>query len=118
MESIFNGTVPALRWLTAHDDAKGDCTMRQLLLAAAVGATALMSGYGTAVAQVAIEVPGAGVYVGPTYYDDDYAPRYYRDHRYYDDAYETRARERRNDRNLCGRYAYWDGNACQPGRRP
>ena len=92
--------------------------MRQLFLAAAVGATALMSGYGTAVAQVAIEVPGAGVYVGPTYYDDDYAPRYYRDYRYYDDAYETRARERRNDRNLCGRYAYWDGNACQPGRRP
>jgi hypothetical protein len=103
MESIFNGTVPALRWLTAHDDAKGDCTMRQLFLA---------------VAQVAVEVPGAGVYVGPTHYDDGYASRYHRDYRYYDDAYETRARERRNDRNLCGRYAYWDGNACQPGRRP
>ena len=41
--------------------------MRQLMLAIAVGATALMSGYGAAVAQVAIEVPGAGVYVGPTY---------------------------------------------------
>ena len=97
--------------------------MRRLILAAAVGGTALMSGYGTAVAQVAIEVPGAGVYVGPTHDDDDYyAPRYYRSHRYYryydDDAYRTRARERRSDRNLCGRYAYFDGNACQPGRRP
>jgi hypothetical protein len=93
--------------------------MRQLMLAIAVGATALTSGYGAAVAQVAIEVPGAGVYVGPTHYDDDYyARRYYRDYRYNDNAYETRARERRNDRNLCGRYAYWDGNSCQPGRRP
>jgi hypothetical protein len=41
--------------------------MRHLFLTAAVGGTALMSGYGAAVAQVAIEVPGAGVYVGPTY---------------------------------------------------
>jgi hypothetical protein len=66
--------------------------MRQLLLAAAVGGTALLSG--TAVAQVAMEVPGAGVYIGPSHYDDDdyYAPRYYRDYRYYDDAYRTRAR--------------------------
>jgi len=97
--------------------------MRQLMLAAALGATALMSGYGTAVAQVAIEVPGAGVYLGPTYYDDDddyyFAPSYrYREYRYYYDGPRTRARERRNDRTLCGRYSYWDGNACQPGRRP
>jgi hypothetical protein len=93
--------------------------MRQLMLAIAVGATALTSGYGASVAQVAIEVPGASVYVGQTHYDDDYyTRRYYRDYRYYDNAYETRARERRNDRNLCGRYAYWDGNSCQPGRRP
>ena len=93
--------------------------MRQLLLVAAVGGTALMSGYGTAFAQVAIEVPGAGVYVGPTYYDDDHnGRRYYRGYRYYDDTYSTRARERRTDRNLCGRRGYWDGNACQPGRRP
>ena len=74
--------------------------MHQRFLAAAVGAIALMSGYGAAVAQVAVEVPGAGVYVGPTYSYDDYAPRYYRDYRYYDDSYRTRARERRNDRNL------------------
>lgn len=95
--------------------------MRKLLLSAGVGGMALMWGYGTAVAQVAIEVPGAAVYVGPTHYGDDYssyAPRYYRDYRYYDDAYYTRARERRMDRKLCGRYAYFDGNACQPGRRP
>jgi hypothetical protein len=92
--------------------------MHQRFLAAAVGVIALMSGYGAAVAQVAVEVPGAGVYVGPTYSYDDYAPRYYRDYRYYDDSYRTRARERRNDRNLCGRYSYWDGNSCQPGRRP
>lgn len=93
--------------------------MRRLMLAAAVGGTALMSGYGTAVAQVAIEVPGFGVYLGPTYDDDDYyAPRYYRGYRYYDDGYRTRAHERRVDRGLCGRHAYFDGNACQPGRRP
>ena len=95
--------------------------MRQLLLTAIVGGTALMSGYGAAVAQVAIEVPGAGVYVGPNYYDDDdyYSdrPSYYRGYRYYDDGYRWR-RELRSDRNLCGDYAYWDGNACQPGRRP
>jgi len=92
--------------------------MHQRFLAAAVGAIALMSGYGAAVAQVAVEVPGAGLHVGPTYSYDDYAPHYYRDYRYYDDSYRTRARERRNDRNLCGRYSYWDGNSCQPGRRP
>ena len=96
--------------------------MRQLLLAAAVGGAALMSGYGTAIAQIAIEVPGAGVYVGPTYHDDDdyYSRRDYRDYRgyrYYDDTYR-RGRQLRSDRNLCGRHAHFDGNACQPGRRP
>ena len=35
--------------------------MRNLFLAAAVGGAALMSGYGTAVAQVAIGVPGAAI---------------------------------------------------------
>jgi len=91
-----------------------------MLLAAAMGGTALMSGYCTAAAQVAIEVPGAGLYVGPTYYDDyySYGPRYYRGYRYYDDSYHVRSRQRRSDRNQCGRYAYWDGNACQLGRRP
>ena len=95
--------------------------MRQLLLTATVGATALMSGYGAAVAQVAIEVPRAGLYIGPSHYDDDYyyshGPRYDRGYRYYNDSYRWR-RQPRSDRNLCGRYAYWDGNACQPGRRP
>ncbi|HEY7245758.1 MAG TPA: hypothetical protein VH678_17950 [Xanthobacteraceae bacterium] len=92
--------------------------MRQFLLAAAVGGIALMSGYGTAVAQVAIEVPGAGVYIGPTYHDGYYyAPRHYREYRYYDD-YRTGARQRRIDRQFCGRHAYWDGNTCQPGWRP
>jgi hypothetical protein len=93
--------------------------MRQLLLAAAVGGTALMSGYGTSVAQVAIEVPGAGVYVGPTYHDRYYyGPRYYREYPYYDDDYyRTRSRQRRIDFQNCGRHAYWDGNTCQPGRR-
>jgi hypothetical protein len=93
--------------------------MRQFLLSAAVGGIALMSGYGTAAAQVAIEVPGAGVYVGPAYRDGYYyAPPYYREYRYYGDDYRSRGRERRIDRSFCGRYAYWDGNTCQPGRRP
>ena len=95
--------------------------MRQLLLAAIVGGTAVMSGFDTAVAQVVIEVPGAGVYLGPTYHHDHYysshGPRYYRGYRYYDDTYRG-GRQLRSDRHLCGRYAYWDGNACQPGRRP
>jgi hypothetical protein len=96
--------------------------MRRLMLAAAVGGTALMSAYGIAVAQVAIELPGAGFYVGPIYYGDDYDydygydRRYYhRGYRYYDGTY--RRGQLRSDFNLCGRYAYWDGHACQPGRR-
>ena len=95
--------------------------MRRQLLATAVGGFALMSGYGAATGQVAFEVPGVGLYIGPTYHDDYYDYRYdrshygYRDYRY---DYPARARERRNDRIVCGRYSYWDGNACQPGRRP
>jgi hypothetical protein len=94
--------------------------MRRQLLATAVGGIALMSGYGAATGQVAFEVPGVGLYIGPTFHDD-YDYRYdrshygYRDYRY---DYPARARERRNDRIVCGRYSYWDGNACQPGRRP
>jgi hypothetical protein len=96
--------------------------MRNLFLAAAVGGAALMSSYGTAAAQVAIGVPGAGFYVGPTYYDDDddnysHRPRYYRGYRYNDENYGGH-RQLRSDFNLCGRSAYYDGNACQPGRRP
>jgi hypothetical protein len=96
--------------------------MRNLLLAAAVGGAALMSGYGTAAAQVAIDVPGAGFYVGPTYHDEDddnysRGPRYYRGDRYYNDTYRGH-RQLRSDFSVCGRYSYFDGNACQPGRRP
>jgi hypothetical protein len=98
--------------------------MRHLMLAAAVSGAALMAGYGTAAAQVAIEIPGAGVYVGPGY-DDGYYSEYggrrtygYRSYRYYDDAYDTRARERHLDRGRCGRNAFWNGEACVAGRRP
>jgi hypothetical protein len=106
--------------MTQHNP-KGDTTMCRLLLAAAMGGIALMSAYGTAGAQDIIEGPRGGVYIGPTYHDDyydyGYSRRYYgyRDFRY---DYPARARERRNDRIICGRYSYWDGNACQPGRRP
>lgn len=95
--------------------------MRNLLLAATVGVAALMSGYGTAAAQFVIEVPDAGLYFGPTYEDDDdeesYGSNYSRDYRYADDTYRGR-RQLRSDFNQCGYYAYWDGNACQPGSRP
>ena len=96
--------------------------IRNLFLATAVGVAALMSGYGTAAAQFGIQIPGAGVYVGPNYYydddNDDYSRgnRYYRGYRHHDDTY--RGRQLRSDRNLCGRNAYHDGNACQLGRRP
>jgi hypothetical protein len=102
--------------------------MRRLMLAAALSGSALMAGYGTAAAQVAVEIPGAGLYIGPTYhYDDDYyyddGPtvyryRHYRHYRYYDDSYRTRSHQRRVDRSTCPRHHYWDGNACQLGRRP
>ena len=94
--------------------------IRNLFVAIAVGVAALLSGYGTAVAQFGIEVPGAGVYVGQNYYDDDNYPRgsrYYRGDRYYNDNYRGH-RQLRSDFSACGRYAYFDGNACQPGRRP
>jgi hypothetical protein len=85
--------------------------MRKLLLAAAVSATALTAGYGAASAQVAIETPNGGVYIGPTY-----DPYYYG---YYDtyDGYDVRARNRYRDRDLCGRNAHWNGEVCLPGRR-
>ena len=98
--------------------------MRRLMLAAALSGGTLMVGYGTAAAQVALEFPGAGVYVGPGYYYDD---DYYHDDRYYygptygyhRDRRDSRSgHERRRDRTVCGRYSYFDGSNCQPGRRP
>jgi hypothetical protein len=47
-----------------------------------------------------------------------HCPRYrYRGY-FYRDSDSRTWRERRRDRTVCGRYSYWDGNACQPGRRP
>ena len=54
--------------------------MRRQLLATAVGGIALMSGYGAATGQVAFEVPGVGLYIGPTYHDDYYDYRHDRSH--------------------------------------
>jgi hypothetical protein len=97
--------------------------MRQLMMAAAVSGAALLAFHGTASAQLAIETPAGGVYVGPSYYNDyyyePYGPRVYG--YYYDDydrGYRTRARERYSDRQKCGRRAYWDGQTCLPGYRP
>jgi len=95
--------------------------MRELMLAAAVSGMALVAGFAPANAQLAIEVPGAGVYVGPTYQDDyyyePYGPRVY-GYSDYDRGYRNRARERYSDREKCGRRAYWDGQVCLPGYRP
>ncbi|MFZ1101300.1 MAG: hypothetical protein WAN86_00185 [Hyphomicrobiaceae bacterium] len=99
--------------------------MRQLILAAVMSGATLVTGHGIASAQVAIELPGGGVYFGPNYYDDDddydyrdrRVYRYYGDDRYDDDTYRGR-RQLRSDFNQCGYNAYWDGNACQLGRRP
>lgn len=98
--------------------------MRQLVLAAAVSGTALFAGIGAANAQLAIETPAGGVYVGPAY-NDYYYDRYYyepapRAYGYYDydPGYGTRAREHYQDRQRCGRNAFWDGQQCVAGRRP
>jgi hypothetical protein len=85
--------------------------MRKLLLAAAAAATTLTAGYGAASAQVAIETPRGGVYVGPAY-----DPYYYDEYGYYD-GYEVRSRQRYRDRTLCGWNAHWNGEVCLPGRR-
>jgi hypothetical protein len=47
-----------------------------------------------------------------------HCPRYrYRGY-YYSDHDSRGWRERRRDRTVCGRNSYWDGSACQRGRRP
>ena len=98
--------------------------MRKAILAAVVSGTALIAGFGAASAQVAIETPAGGVYVGPAY-NDHYYDRYYyepgpRVYGYYDYApgYGTRARERYSDRQRCGRGSHWDGQVCVAGPRP
>ena len=55
------------------------------------------------------------IYGGPAY-SYGYGPA--EDHGYDADADPTRAPELRSDFDQCGRYSYWDGNACQLGRRP
>lgn len=97
--------------------------MRQLMLAAAVSGAALVAGFGAANAQVAIETPRGGVYIGPSdyyyndYYYQPYGPRVY-GYTYYDDGYDRRSRQSWRDRQKCGRRAYWDGQTCIPGYRP
>jgi hypothetical protein len=96
--------------------------MRQLILAAA-SVPALLAGSGIAAAQVAIETPRGGVYLGPTYhydygYYEPYGPPVYG---YYDPYYSgrsVRARERFTDRERCGYNAHWDGQQCVAGSRP
>jgi hypothetical protein len=96
--------------------------MRHLLMAAAVSGTALFAGLGAANAQLAIETPAGGVYVGPAYSDRYYydyyepGPRAYGYYEY-DRGYGTRARERYSDRQRCGRGSHWDGQQCVAGYR-
>ena len=96
--------------------------MRHFLMAAAVSGTALFAGLGAANAQIAIETPAGGVYVGPSHYDDGYYYEPYGRRAYgysgYDRGYDSRARERYSDRQRCGRNAHWDGQVCVAGRRP
>lgn len=97
--------------------------MRELMLAAAVSGAAMMTALTPANAQLAIETPAGGVYVGPGpyyydgYYYEPYGPRVY-GYTYYDRGYEVRARDRYRDRQRCGRNAYWDGQQCVAGFRP
>ncbi len=96
--------------------------MRKLMLTAAVSGAALFAALTPASAQLAIETPAGGIYVGPNsyYYDDyyyePYGPRVYGyTYREYDGRRTT---ERYRDRQKCGRRAYWDGQTCVPGFRP
>jgi hypothetical protein len=97
--------------------------MRKLMLTAAVSGAALFAALTPASAQLAIETPAGGIYVGPnSYYHDDYyyepyGPRVY-GYTYRDRGYDTRYRERYRDRERCGRGMYWDGQNCVAGFRP
>ena len=96
--------------------------MRHFLMAAAVSGTALFAGLSAANAQIAIETPAGGVYVGPTYYNDGYYYEPYGQRAYgyygYDRGYHNRSTERYRDRQRCGRGAHWDGQRCVAGFRP
>jgi hypothetical protein len=91
------------------------------MLAGAVAGAALIASYGSAVAQIVIEGPSAGVYVGPPSagppYDDNYTyrarPRVYGYYRYYadpDDGDVVVSEPRY--RSSCGPYRYWNGDRC------
>ena len=73
----------------------------------------MIAGHGAASAQIAVETPRGGLYIGPSYdpyySDDDYGYGYY-------DGYEVRTRQRYQDRTLCGWNAHWNGEVCLPGR--
>jgi hypothetical protein len=96
--------------------------MRKLMLAAAISGAAMVAALTPASAQLAIETPAGGIYVGPNNYYDDYyyrpyGPRVY-GYTYHDRGYGVRGRERYRDRQRCGRNAYWDGQTCVAGFRP
>ena len=98
--------------------------MRRFMLAAAATGAALVAGYGSATAQLVIETPPAGVYVGtPNAYDSGYytdrrGPRVYGYNARIiamtsDDAVAIRP----NGPGGCGTYYYWNGDRCVDARR-
>jgi hypothetical protein len=97
--------------------------MRKLMLAAAVSGAAIVAALTPASAQLAIETPAGGIYVGPNnYYDDHYSrpygPRVY-GYSYNDRGYSGHDyRQRREDYGRCGPNSHWDGQGCSAGVRP
>ena len=95
--------------------------MRRFMLASAITGATLLVGYGTAMAQVVIETPPAGVYVGPSYNADYYTydrdTRVYGYTRYYRDDDDDVVVVRPGYRNGCGTYRYWNGDRCVDARR-
>jgi hypothetical protein len=98
--------------------------MRRFMLTAVATGAALVAGYGSATAQLVIETPSAGVYVGTPntydsrYYTDRRAPRVYgytRGYRYDED--DDAVAIRPNGPGGCGTYYYWNGDRCVDARR-
>ena len=96
--------------------------MRRMMIASAAADAALFASAGFATAQIVIDTPPVGVYVGTPDRDyDAYDARtrvygYQRYYRYSDDDDTVVVRPGFRPSN-CGTYRYWNGDRCVDARR-